>query len=367
MAWPDELPTMPIVPQRLDSHTANAHALSMLRVADRIDIQGPPPTLADRFGRRFAYLRLSVTDRCNFRCAYCLPNGYRKAVNAPPELTVPEIARLVRAFAAMGVTKIRLTGGEPSVRRDLVEIAAVVKQAGVATVAMTTNGYRLARDAAALADAGVGSVNVSVDSLDRATFHRLTGHDRLADVLAGVEAARDAGMTVKLNAVLMRGINDDDLERWITFVHHTGLTVRFIETMQTGDNGAFFAERHRPGAFLATELDRRGWLLQPRASTDGPAVTYRPPDGSRGGIGLILPYGPDFCASCNRLRVSAAGRLHLCLFGEGGHDLRDLAQSSSQQAALMDRIASLLPLKVDSHRLVDGDSGATRHFASIGG
>jgi cyclic pyranopterin phosphate synthase len=351
----------------LDSIPANGHGQPMLRLADRIDLEQPPVGLADRYGRRFAYLRLSITDRCNFRCAYCLPDGYQKPTGAPPELTLPEIANLVRAFAAMGVTKVRLTGGEPSVRRDLVEIARTVKAAGIATLAMTTNGYRLARDAAALADAGVGSINVSVDSLDPATFHRLTGHDRLAEVLAGAQAARDAGMEVKLNAVLMRGVNDDDLDRWISFVHETGFIVRFIETMQTGDNGAFFGERHRPGAFLAADLERRGWIPQTRATTDGPAITYRPPDGSAGGIGLILPYGPDFCASCNRLRLSATGRLHLCLFGEGGHDLRDLAQADEQQEALIDRIASILPLKTEGHRLANGDSGATRHFASIGG
>lgn len=339
----------------------------MLRLTDRIDVDAPPPGLSDRFGRRFAYLRLSITDRCNFRCAYCLPHGYQKPEAAPPELSVAEISHLARAFAAMGVTKIRLTGGEPSVRRDLVAIAETVKAAGIATLAMTTNGYRLARDAAVLANAGVASINVSVDSLDPQTFHQLTGHDRLPEVLAGATAARDAGIAVKLNAVLMRGVNDDDLDRWVAFVTETGFIVRFIETMQTGDNAAFFGQRHRPGAFMATELEQRGWLPQSRATTDGPATTYRPPDGSPGGIGLILPYGPDFCASCNRLRLSATGRLHLCLFGEGGHDLRDLAQTPDQQDALMQRIATILPLKTEGHRLADGDSGATRHFASIGG
>jgi GTP 3',8-cyclase len=367
MVCPAELPTMTRDVPHLDRAAANAHERIMLRFADRIDVDGPPRGLADRFGRQFAYLRLSVTDRCNFRCAYCLPDGYQKPANAAPELAVEEISRFINGFAAMGVTKVRLTGGEPSVRRDLVDIAAAVKAAGIATLAMTTNGYRLARDAHALAAAGLGSVNVSVDSLDPATFHRLTGHDRLAVVLDGAHAARDAGMAVKLNAVLMRGVNDDDLDRWIGFVAETGFVVRFIETMQTGDNASFFDERHRPGAFLAAALVARGWQAQARASTDGPAITYRPPDGAAGGIGLILPYGPDFCASCNRLRLSATGRLHLCLFGEGGHDLRDLVQSEGQQHALTQRIAAILPLKAEGHRLADGDHGATRHFASIGG
>jgi GTP 3',8-cyclase len=338
----------------------------MFRVADRID-SAVPPRLSDGFGRRFPYLRLSVTDRCNFRCTYCLPHGYQKAAGAPPELSVAEMTRLVSAFAEQGVTKLRLTGGEPTVRADFVEIiSAMAVIPGITRLAMTTNGYRLARDAARYVDAGMQSVNVSIDSLDPATFHRITGHDRLAEILAGVGAARDAGMAVKLNAVLMRGVNDGDLGRFIDFVGDTGLTLRFIETMQTGDNRDLFKQRHRPGAFIAAELERRGWQAVVRAVSDGPAVTYAPPDGP-GRIGLILPYGPDFCASCNRLRLSATGRLHLCLFGEGGHDLRDLAQDDAQASALIERIQAILPLKAEGHRLAEGLNGATRHFASIGG
>jgi GTP 3',8-cyclase len=337
----------------------------MLRLADRIETA--PPTLRDGFGRRFPYLRLSVTDRCNFRCSYCLPHGYQKAHGAPAELTVAEMIRLVRGFAAQGVTKLRLTGGEPTVRADFVEIiSAVAAIPGITRLAMTTNGYRLARDAARYAAAGMQSVNVSVDSLDPATFHRITGHDRLAEILAGVDAARDAGMAVKLNAVLMRGVNDADLNRFIDFVGETGLTIRFIETMETGDNGALFERRHRLGAFIAAELEHRGWQAVERKDHDGPAVTYAQPQG-KGRIGLILPYGPDFCASCNRLRLSATGRLHLCLFGEGGHDLRDLARDDAQLPDLIARIQAILPLKAEGHRLADGVTGATRHFASIGG
>jgi GTP 3',8-cyclase len=341
----------------------------MLRTADRIDSAAPTagPALRDGYGRRFAYLRLSVTDRCNFRCAYCLPNGYQKVPGAPSELTLAEMTRLVRGFAALGVTKLRLTGGEPTVRADFAEsIAAMAAVPGITRLAMTTNGYRLARDAALYADAGMHSVNVSVDSLDADEFARITGHDKLAEVLRGVEAARAAGMAVKLNAVLMRGVNDGDLDRFIAFVQERGLTLRFIETMQTGDNQALFGARHRPGAFIAAELEQRGWQVVARGDTDGPAVTYAPPAGD-GRIGLILPYGPDFCASCNRLRLSATGRLHLCLFGEGGHDLRDLAQEDAQLPELSERIQAILPLKAEGHRLAEGHSGATRHFASIGG
>lgn len=356
------------LPANLDRLCPKRHDPLMLLAANPSPSPAPMPEgLADAHGRRFAYLRLSVTDRCNFRCAYCLPDGYQKPADAQPELSLAEIRQLVGAFAAMGVTKVRLTGGEPSVRRDLVDIAAAVKAEGIAMLAMTTNGYRLVHDAARLAAAGVSAVNVSVDSLSPARFHQLTGHDRLAAVLAGAEAARDAGMAVKLNAVLMRGINDDDLDQWIDFVGKSGFPVRFIETMQTGGNRAFFADHHRRGAFVGAALEARGWVRQARGLTDGPAITYRPPDGRAGGIGLIMPYGADFCAGCNRLRLSATGRLHLCLFGEGGHDLRDVAQSADQRGALMARIARLLPLKAAGHRLAEGDHGATRHFASIGG
>ncbi|MBC2668374.1 GTP 3',8-cyclase MoaA [Novosphingobium piscinae] len=328
----------------------------------------PGSTLHDGHGRRFEYLRLSLTDVCNFRCTYCLPNGYRKPANRPSELSPDEIVRAVSAFARLGLWKVRLTGGEPTLRAEFTEIARrVAAVPGIRRVAMTTNGYRLAAHAAEWRAAGVSAINVSVDSLDPARFAAITGHDRLAEVLAGVDAARAAGFDpVKLNAVLMRGINDDELAGMIAFVQAHDLSLRFIEVMRTNDNPAFFADRHLAGQSVIAALEAAGWSRLARAPGAGPAVEYGHP-GARGRIGIIAPYAQDFCATCNRLRLSADGRFHLCLFGDGGIDLRPLLQHDDQQDELVARIVALTATKAPTHRLHQGNSGATPHLASIGG
>lgn len=325
-------------------------------------------TLQDGHGRRFEYLRLSLTDVCNFRCSYCLPNGYRKPARAPTALSVAEIARLVAAFAALGLWKVRLTGGEPSLRPDLLDIARVISATpGVRRLAMTTNGYRLAERAREFAAAGIGALNVSVDSLDPERFARITGHNRLGEVLAGVEAARNAGIdAVKLNTVLMRGINDDELGAFMDFVDRHDITLRFIELMRTNDNVPFFRRHRLPGADIAGQLARAGWRPVARAAGSGPATDYAHPSG-RGRIGIIAPYARDFCAGCNRLRVSSTGRLHLCLFGDHGSDLRPMLAEDGHQDELIARIRSLTVGKKAGHRLHEGNSGATPHLASIGG
>lgn len=324
--------------------------------------------LTDGHGRRFEYLRLSLTDVCNFRCTYCLPGGYRKQAGAAAELSVDEIRRLVTAFARLGLWKVRLTGGEPSLRGELLEIACTVAAVpGVRKLAMTTNGYRLAERAADYAAAGISALNVSLDSLDSGKFAAITGHDRLDEVLAGIEAAQDAGIaSVKLNSVLMRGINDGELDGFIDFVTRHDVSLRFIEVMRTNDNPDFFARHHLAGAEIARRLEALGWRALPRAAGAGPAVDYAPPSGP-GRIGIIAPYARDFCATCNRLRVSARGKLHLCLFGDFGIDLRPLLQLDSQQDELVTRIAALTATKAPAHRLHAGNSGATPHLASIGG
>ena len=328
----------------------------------------PFAPLGDRHGRRFEYLRLSLTDVCNFRCSYCLPDGYRRQAGTSANLAVDEIRRLVTAFARLGLWKVRLTGGEPSLRRELLEIArAVAEVPGVRRLAMTTNGYRLAERACDYATAGIGALNVSIDSLDPARFAAITGHDRLGEVLRGIDAARAAGIAaIKLNAVLMRGINDDELDGFTAFVRKTGLTLRFIEVMRTNDNPTFFTRHHLAGAEVAERLAALGWQRQEREAGAGPAIEYAAPDG-QGRIGIIAPYAKDFCASCNRLRVSARGKLHLCLFGDAGIDLREWLRADDQIDELIARISALTATKAPAHRLLLGDSGATPHLASIGG
>jgi cyclic pyranopterin phosphate synthase len=322
--------------------------------------------LADSFGRTFSYLRLSVEDACDYRCLYCLPTGYHKEEPEPP-LSVDEIRRLVAAFAGMGFWKVRLTGGEPTVRKDLVEIArAVSGTPGIRRVALSTNGARLAALAGDLAAAGVSAVNVSVDSLDPERFRQVTGRDDLPKVLDGISRALDLGLTVKLNAVLMKGLNDGEFARFVDMTRERPLGARFIELMPTGDNKEFFAQRHLKAESLVSWLTENGWTENPRADADGPARKFTK-DGHAGSVGVIAPYAKDFCATCNRLRVTSRGRLRLCLFAEGEHSLRPLLRNDGQISELQNSVQNLLGRKDVSHYLPDGRVGDTRHFAAIGG
>lgn len=323
--------------------------------------------LADGFGRRFPYLRLSVTDICNFRCTYCLPDGYQKT-DCESFMSVDEITRLVQGFSSLGVWKIRLTGGEPTIRSDFLDIAhGISALPGIRRLVMTTNGYRLPQRAQSYFDAGVRGINISIDSLDPRKFHEITGHDRLNEILEGIQACFDAGFdSVKINAVLLKGQNDAELDDMIDFVKDKPVSLRFIELMRTRDNHDYFMLRHFPGSVVTELLLRRGWQIVPRKEGGGPAIEYFHPE-SKGTVGLIAPYSKDFCKTCNRLRVSAKGALHLCLFGEGGYSLRALLQSDNQQEELKEKIISLMNYKQSSHSLHQMDSGMTRHLASIGG
>ena len=322
--------------------------------------------LADGFGRRFHYLRLSITEVCNFRCTYCLPNGYRKA-GSQSFLTPLQCERVVRAFADLGVSKVRLTGGEPSVRRDLADIIGrTAATAGVGKICLTTNGWNLERQVAAWRAAGLTNLNVSIDSLDGETFHAITGHDRLARVVAGVDRALAEGVpTVKVNSVLLRDTCDRGFDAFAGFVRDRPVSVRFIELMRTGDNADYFNRQHMAGAVRADWLAARGWTPMARAIDAGPAVEFSHPDHA-GRIGLIAPYAPGFCDSCNRLRVTAKGQLRLCLFGDLGVDLRDLLVNDEPEA-LRGRITRALAAKPAGHRLREGFTGGTRQLAQYGG
>jgi len=324
-------------------------------------------TLVDGFGRTFPYLRLSLTEACNYRCSYCLPDGYQ-ADGHPRFLALDEIRRLVRAFADLGMRKIRLTGGEPSLRKDLPSIiAAVSATPGVQKIALTTNGCLLPRHVGIWREAGLTALNVSLDSLQPARFAAITGHDRYAEVTEGVEMALKLGFdAVKLNAVLLRGLNDDELPAWMDYLRERDIAIRFIELMRTGDNKDYFERHHYRAEALEQQLLDAGWSLTPRAADAGPAREYAHP-GYRGRIGIIAPYSKDFCAGCNRLRVTARGDLRLCLFGDFGISLRPLLQADADHDALVAKIATQLGLKAAGHGLHQGNTGITPHLASIGG
>jgi len=326
-----------------------------------------PVNLVDNYDRAFPYLRLSITDVCNFRCEYCLPDGYQSR-SKPKFLTLAEIRRLVTAFAELGVWKIRLTGGEPSVRKDFADIIDLVSQTpGVETMAFTTNGYRLRDNAQKWYDAGMRALNVSIDSLNRELFHKITGHDRLDDVLEGLEKSLAAGYeSVKVNVVLLKDINDHGLPDYLEYVRNRPVTVRFIELMQTGDNIDYFKKRHLSAEVIRNRLRALGWIENIRINGAGPAVNFSHPD-YQGAIGLIAPYAKDFCLNCNRLRVTATGDLRLCLFGNIGIPLRDLLQSDDQKHALQKRIMKQLAYKKSSHFLAEGETGLISNLSSTGG
>lgn len=323
--------------------------------------------LQDNFGRRFHYLRMSITDVCNFKCSYCLPDGYRPD-GKPSFLKLSEIANLAAAFAEVGTQKIRITGGEPSLRKDFTDIIRVVADTpNIKTVATTTNGYRLAQNAQEWYDAGLRRINVSVDSLDPRMFYQITGENKFDQVMRGIDAALDAGFErVKVNAVLLKHLNDKDLPRFLHWIKQYPIDLRFIELMETGLGHDYFNKHHLAGATIKAHLLENGWGLDQAAIDDGPAQNFSHDD-YQGRIGLIMPYEKNFCASCNRLRVSAKGKLHLCLFTEHGVDLRDLLQSESQQAELVSRLHQQLEQKKATHFLHDGVTGVTQHLASIGG
>lgn len=324
--------------------------------------------LADRYGRSFPYLRLSLLEACNFRCSYCLPEGYHAQAISPRWLAREEIARLLRGFAAVGLRKLRLTGGEPSLRTDLTDVIAdAASIPGIEKIALTTNGILLRRRLPDWQAAGLTALNVSLDSLNRERFFSITGRDRGEEVCQGVELALARGLpTVKLNAVLLRGLNDDELPAWLDYLRNRNLTVRFIELMQTGDNLAYFQRHHLRAETLEQSLLQAGWNLLPRATDAGPAREYAHADYC-GRIGVIAPYSRDFCAGCNRLRVTSSGDLRLCLFGEFGIPLRPLLQSDTQIEELTATLHAQLGLKKASHSLHEGRTGITAHLASIGG
>lgn len=324
--------------------------------------------LVDRFSRQYTYLRLSITDVCNFRCNYCLPDGYQPPADKQTFLTLSEIQRVANTFAKLGTEKIRITGGEPTLRKDFLAIAETLAQTeGIRQLALTTNGYRMEKAVANWQQAGITQINVSVDSLDPKQFQLITGENKLHSILRGIDRAFEMGYRkVKVNAVLMKQYTLPEFDRFLAWIKDRPIQMRFIELMETGEMGDFFHAQHLSGQQILDRLLNEGWQLQPRSLSDGPAKVLSHPD-YLGEIGLIMPYEKNFCASCNRLRISALGVFHLCLFGEAGIDIRDLLQSDDQQAELEMRLKSALQGKREHHYLHQGDSGVRHHLASIGG
>ena len=327
--------------------------------------------LRDSFGRTFPYIRLSITDVCNFKCGYCLPNGYQvdKSDNRK-FLHINEIKRLAKALSELGVCKIRLTGGEPTVRKDFFDIVKILKnESGIKKVVMTTNGYHLDQKAKPLLDSGLSGINISIDSLDRETFKKVTGHDRLPEILLGIEKLQNLGFeNIKVNAVLLNGINssEKDFEEWSKFIKNNKVDFRYIELMQTGDNIDYFNKYHVSASIFKNYLNKNKWIHQTLGRDAGPSLNYINPE-FKGKFGIIAPYSKDFCKTCNRLRITSRGDLRLCLFGNTGISIRHLLQKGDQLEELKDLILKQLNFKKESHYLELGETGLTKNLSTTGG
>ncbi|MDK9722293.1 MAG: GTP 3',8-cyclase MoaA [Rhodospirillales bacterium] len=326
--------------------------------------------MQDAFGRRIDYLRVSVTDRCDLRCSYCM-NDETRFVERKELLALEELLRLCDIFIGLGVAKLRVTGGEPLVRRNVEWLFDRLGERlgqGLQEVALTTNATQLAEFAPRLAKAGVKRVNVSLDTLDAAVFRTITRHGDLSKVVQGIESARGCGLKVKLNCVLMKDVNEHEIPRLMVWGHKLGCDLVLIETMPMGDARS---DRYLP---LETALDRLslGYHLQETDErTNGPARYFRVLE-TGGRLGVIAPLSRHFCETCNRVRLTSTGRLHLCLGREDGIDLREALRSGESDQAIEDRILKALAVKPQGHDFVAGGTlsagpGAVRAMSATGG
>jgi cyclic pyranopterin phosphate synthase len=331
-----------------------------------------PAPLIDQFARRITYLRLSVTDRCDLRCAYCMPERMtflpRKEV-----LSLEELHDMALGFIARGITKIRLTGGEPLVRRDMMELVTAIGRKigdGLEELTMTTNGTRLAEFADGIAAAGIRRINVSLDTLDRETFARLARRDSLPQVLEGLQAAKAAGLAVKINTVALKGINEDEIADLIAWAHGQGFDATLIEVMPLGDVEEDRFDHYLPLAAVRDRLEGQ-WSLSPSDHRTGGPARYFDVAETGGRLGLITPLTNNFCDGCNRIRVTATGQLFACLGGNEQVDLRAALRSANPQAALDEALDVAMKIKPARHNFVINARGQApalaRHMSMTGG
>jgi GTP 3',8-cyclase len=311
-------------------------------------------TVNDTLGRPLRDLRISVTDRCNFRCVYCMPKevfGRDYAFLERKELlTFEEIARLARVFAGEGVHKLRVTGGEPLVRRDLDRLIALLSELGDLDIALTTNGALLSRHASRLAEAGLSRVTVSLDSLDEAVFRAMNDVDfPVARVLEGIDAAAAAGLPVKVNVVVKRGLNDESIVDMARHFHGSGHALRFIEYMDVGHTNGWRLDDVVPAAEIVAAIDAVLPLEPVDAAYRGEVANrYRYRDGG-GEVGVIASVTQPFCGDCTRARLSADGQLYTCLFAVRGHDLRALLRDGASDNELREAIARIWQRRTDRY------------------
>jgi cyclic pyranopterin phosphate synthase len=349
--------------------------------------------LSDSFGRVMRDVRISLTDRCNFRCLYCLPeteeaaNFYRTRFDPvhnplPQKLRMPdwkprseiltfeEIERLVRLFTGLGIDKIRLTGGEPLLRQGLeVVVAKIAAVPGVHDLALTSNGFLFSRKGRALKAAGLRRVSFSMDSLDRQNFQRMTGRDGLAEVLASIALAQELGLEpVKVNAVVIRDINHHEIEALAAFAHERNLSMRFIEFMPLDSSRAWMKDMVVPGREIVERLQSRFDLVPvTSANRSETARRWTFPDG-RGEIGIIAPVTEPFCGHCNRIRLTADGKIRTCLFSLHEHDIKGLMRSGGSDEAIVDLLREIVWQKEPRHHIGEPEFvQPQRSMSCIGG
>lgn len=324
-------------------------------------------TLQDRFGRSIDYLRLSVTDRCDLRCSYCIPKGFKDFEEPEHWLTFEEITRVVAAFVRLGTRRVRLTGGEPLLRRNLPQLAgSLAALPGLQDLSLSTNATQLARHAESLHAAGVSRVNVSLDSLRRECVNSITGHDSLPQVMAGLQAAKAAGLSpIKINMVAMKGVNEADIETMVGFCIEHGFILRLIEAMPMGDTG-----RNTSYLDLQPVLEqlRQRFALLPQNQElgGGPARYWRSADGAFT-LGVITPISQHFCATCNRVRLSVDGTLYMCLGQEERFALRPLLRAGISDAGLEMAIREAIELKPERHEFREKPGKLIRIMSMTGG
>ena len=327
--------------------------------------------LVDAFNRRISYLRLSVTDRCDLRCSYCMPEQMqflpRKDV-----LSLEELHKLALAFIERGVSKIRLTGGEPLVRRDVIELVRAIGRKlgdGLDELTLTTNGTQLENFAEDLFAAGVRRVNVSLDTMDGELFQQLSRRDRLNHVLRGIAAARDAGLAVKLNTVALKGLNEAEIPFLVEWAHAQGHEITLIEVMPLGEVEGERVDHYLPLTAIKDALDAR-WTLTPSAHNSGGPARYWDVAETGGRVGLITPLTNNFCATCNRIRVTATGELYACLGGAEKVDLRAALRSEAPDLMLAAALDEAMRIKPERHHFAIERGAAPaqpRHMSLTGG
>ncbi len=330
--------------------------------------------MKDGFGREIDYLRISVTDKCNLRCKYCMPQNGVDFVEHAEILSLEEIYRVVRIMAPLGIKKLRFTGGEPLVRKNLAKLIGDAGSLhGIEDIAMTTNGILLKENISSLKSAGLKRVNISLDTLDRKVFERITGYDGFSRVMESIDAAVDTGMSVKINCVPCRELNGESVEGLAELARDRNIDVRFIELMPIGCGKSFSAV---PSMEILARLEKAYGACRKAASGKGrETAQYYMFDGFQGRIGFISPISHKFCGECNRVRLTAEGRLKLCLNYDDGVELKPLLRNGTSDAEIMECIAAAVKNKPKAHSFLDNgiDGGAAagnedkRKMVQIGG